>query len=89
MGHSGAQRLRNPEILIFITSPDRITPLHFDAEVNFLVQIASSKNLWVCDANDRTVTTEAELEVYHACDIPADHYRPRVNTEAHHFSRSR
>jgi hypothetical protein len=61
MGHPGAQLLRNPEIRIFITSPNRITPFHFDAEVNFLVQIARSKDLWVCHPNNRTVTTEAEL----------------------------
>jgi hypothetical protein len=84
-GPSGAHLLRKPEMLVFITSPNRVTPFHFDAEVNFLVQIAGSKDLWVCDPNDRTVTTEEELEVYYAGDIAAGHYKPRVDIEAQHF----
>ena len=84
-GPEGAELLRNPEMLVFITSPNRITPFHFDAEVNFLVQIAGSKDLWVCDPNDRTITTAEELETYYAGDITAGRYKPKIDVASQHF----
>jgi hypothetical protein len=45
VGPSGSHLLRNPELLVFITSPDRLTPFHLDAVVDSLVQIAGSEDL--------------------------------------------
>lgn len=84
-GPSGARLLRNPEMLVFITSPNRVTPFHFDAEVNFLVQIAGTKDLWVCDPRDRNITTESEIETYYAGDTTAGRYKPSVDVDAQHF----
>ena len=82
----GAARLKRPEMLVFITSPRRITPFHFDAEVNFLVQLTGSKDLWVCDPNDRELTTELELERYYSLDITAGTYKEQAPARAQHFS---
>lgn len=85
-GPEGSELLRNAEMLVFITSPNRKTPYHFDAEVNFLVQITGSKDLWVCDPNDRTITTEEEIEQYYGVSISAGTYKPRAEEVARQFT---
>lgn len=84
-GPQGAKLLRGPEMLVMITSPHRVTPFHFDAEVNFLVQVRGSKDLWVCDPLDRSITTEAEIERYYAVSISAGTYKPHAADRAAKF----
>jgi Cupin-like domain len=74
--------LNNPEMLVPITSPKRVTPFHFDAEVNFLVQIQGVKHVWVCDPNDRTAVTDEEIERYYAGQQNAGTYKPGVEARA-------
>lgn len=81
-GEEGARLLCNPEMLVLITSPGRLTPFHFDAEVNFLVQIQGTKDLWVCDPSDRSITTEQEIETYYAVSINAANYKPHAEAKA-------
>ena len=85
-GPESAGLLSNAEMLVFITSPRRKTPFHFDAEVNFLVQIQGSKDLWVCDPLDRSVTTEKEIEEYYAVSITAGTYKPHAEEVARQFT---
>ncbi|MGA3246817.1 MAG: cupin-like domain-containing protein [Paraburkholderia sp.] len=85
-GPEGSMLLSNAEMLVFITSPRRKTPFHFDAEVNFLVQIQGSKDLWVCDPMDRSVTTEQEIEQYYAVSITAGTYKPHAEKVARQFT---
>jgi hypothetical protein len=85
-GPEGSRLLSNAEMLVFITSPRRKTPFHFDAEVNFLVQIQGSKDLWVCDPMDRSVTTEEELEQYYSVSITAGTYKPHAEKVARQFT---
>lgn len=85
VGADCAKLLRKPEMLILITSPNRITPFHFDAEVNFLVQVHGSKDVWICDPADRTITTEAEIERYYAWTITAGTYKPHAEERAAKF----
>ena len=77
-----AHLLCNPEMLVFITSPRRVTPFHFDAEVNVLVQIHGHKSLWVCDPRDRSVVAETDIENYYAVSITAGRYKPHAETVA-------
>lgn len=85
-GPQGSRLLSNAEMLVFITSPRRKTPFHFDAEVNFLVQIQGSKDLWVCDPLDRSVTTEEELEQYYCGAMNAGTYKPHAEKVARQFT---
>jgi hypothetical protein len=78
----GAHLLRNPEMLVFVTSPQRITPFHFDAEVNVLVQIHGRKTLWHCDPNDRSVVAEIDIENYYGVSITSGSYKPHAETVA-------
>jgi hypothetical protein len=78
--------LSNAEMLIFITSPNRKTPYHFDAEFNFVVQIEGSKDIWVCDPHDRNITTEQEIETYYGSTISAGNYKPEAEQVARKFT---
>jgi len=74
--------LNNPEMLVLITSPKRMTSFHFDAEINFLVQIQGTKHVWVCDPKDRQTITEEEIERYYAGHQNAGTYKPGVEARA-------
>jgi len=50
------------EALILVSSPGRITPYHFDAELNFLVQVTGDKTFNVFDHTVATQVTAEELE---------------------------
>jgi hypothetical protein len=85
-GPEGEKFIRNPEMLVLITSPNRFTPYHFDAEINFLVQIHGSKDVWICDPLDRSITTEEEIERYYAVTITAGTYKPHAEERATRFT---
>ena len=74
--------IHNPEMLILITSPKRMTSFHFDAEVNFLVQIQGSKRVWVCNPDDRQAITDEEIERYYRGYQNAGTYKPGVESRA-------
>jgi hypothetical protein len=74
--------------IIFITSPNRITPYHIDKECNFILQIAGSKTISVFDRNDREVLPEDELERFWAVDNNAAIYKPRYQDRATVYSLS-
>jgi hypothetical protein len=80
-----ARNFTNPEMLVLITSPNRITPFHFDAEINFLVQIHGSKDVWICDPHDRDCVSEIDIERYYAVETTAGTYKPDVEQRARHF----
>jgi hypothetical protein len=83
-GPEMAKILKKPEMLAIVSSPGRITPFHFDAEVNFLVQIHGEKRVWVCDPTDRKVVTDKDIEEYYYCYNPGT-YRPGVEQRAQSF----
>ena len=37
--------MKKCDALIFVTSPNRITPYHIDRECNFLMQVSGSKTI--------------------------------------------
>jgi len=63
------------ETLILISSPNRVTPYHFDGETNFLVQVRGDKIFYVFDHEDRALVTHEERERYFAGDISSAVYR--------------
>lgn len=56
------------EVLILVSSPNRLTPYHMDAETNFLVQVTGDKTLCVFDHTDPAMVTDEERERYFAGD---------------------
>lgn len=54
------------EGFIFVSSPNAVTPLHFDPEYNILNQIRGSKVMTVFPASDRDLAPEVFRENYHS-----------------------
>lgn len=63
------------EVLILISSPNRVTSYHIDAETNFLVQVTGDKIAHVFPHDQRTIVTDAELECFHAGDFNGAVYK--------------
>jgi hypothetical protein len=74
--------MRVQEIILFVTSPKRITAYHIDRECNFLLQIRGSKTMSVFDPNDRVVLSEEELERFWSVDNNAAIYKPEYQDRA-------
>src|SRR3546814_216403 len=50
---------------IFITSPNTVTPFHFDKEHNFILQIHGRKHIYVWDHRDTVVASEHSRDLFH------------------------
>lgn len=51
---------------IFITSPNTVTPFHFDKEHNFILQVQGRKTLYVWDPHDTVVASDRARDRFHA-----------------------
>jgi hypothetical protein len=74
--------IRQQDILIFVTSPKRVTPYHIDRECNFLLQISGTKTLHVFDREDKDILPNEEIERFWAVDNNAPVYRPQYQDRA-------
>jgi Cupin-like domain len=74
--------LRQEDIIIFVTSPRRVTPYHMDRECNFLLQISGTKTVHVFDRGDRDVLPDEEIERFWAVDNNAPVFRPEYQHRA-------
>jgi hypothetical protein len=81
-GREVSQDEKSREAILFITSPNRVTPYHIDRECNFLMQVAGEKTINVFDRNDKEVVTEQELETYWSKDNNAGVYKPQFQDRA-------
>lgn len=77
------QLLSKPEMLVIVSSPNRVTPFHMDGECNFLVQVAGTKTVRVYNRANREVLTEEEIENFYTCDDFAANYKPGIDRFAH------
>lgn len=73
------------DIIIFVTSPKRVTTYHIDRECNFLLQIQGTKTLHVFDREDRDVLPEEEVERFWSVDFNAAVYKPDLQHRAHSY----
>jgi hypothetical protein len=70
------------EVLILISSPNRVTPYHMDGETNFLLQVAGDKQFYVFDHTDRTLVTDLDLEKFYSISMVLATYRPERQADA-------
>jgi Cupin superfamily protein len=61
-GRDGGMQRR--EAFLFLSAPNAVTPVHFDPEHNFLLQIRGAKDMNVCEWDDPE-TEQRELNRYH------------------------
>jgi hypothetical protein len=73
------------ETLILISSPNRLTPYHMDAETNFLVQVRGDKWFHVFDQDNRAIISDREREQYFVGDISSAVYREELQKQAVSF----
>jgi len=79
---------KNWNISIIISSPNRITPYHMDADCNYLLQLHGTKTAYVFNGNDRSVVTTRELEQFFLGDINAAEYKEVSQAGAWRFELS-
>lgn len=62
---STAGRLLTPQGFIFVSSPDAVTPYHFDPEHNILLQLQGTKSMTVFPAGNPEFAPDEVHEAYH------------------------
>lgn len=58
-------RMLTPQGYIFVSSPNAVTPYHFDPEHNILLQLKGTKTMTVFPAGDTTYARDEVHEAYH------------------------
>ncbi len=81
-GRQLQRSMRKREVIVFITSPKRITTYHIDSECNFLFQLQGDKEINVFRNDDREVLTEEEVERFWTVDSNAARYKPELQHHA-------
>ncbi|ACK50646.1 transcription factor jumonji JmjC domain protein [Methylocella silvestris BL2] len=74
------------EVLILISSPNRITPYHIDGECNYVVQVAGDKTLSVFDQTDPSLVSDDVIERFHAGDWNSAPYDEESQSRATVFA---
>jgi len=77
--------IKTREVIIFVSSPGRVTTYHIDRECNFLLQIAGDKTIYVFDRDDREILSEQEVEQFWSQDNNAAKYKPQYQDRAMAF----
>jgi hypothetical protein len=73
------------EVILFITSPNRLTTYHIDRECNFIAQVRGDKTIYIFDREDREVLPEPEIERFWAVDNNAAVYKKELQHHADSF----
>lgn len=82
MGPGIEKRILVEDIIIFVTSPKRVSSYHIDRECNFLLQIRGNKTIHVFDREDREVLPDEEIERFWTVDNNAAVYKPALQHHA-------
>lgn len=77
-----AQVMKVQEVILFVTSPKRVTTYHIDRECSLLLQIQGEKRISIFDRNDRAVLSEEEIERFWSVDHNAPRYKPELQDHA-------
>jgi hypothetical protein len=85
-GHELERLIKKREVILFITSPNRVTSYHIDRECNFLLQIHGRKQISVFRREDRDVLPEEEIERFWTTDHNAPVYREALQDHADEFT---
>lgn len=81
-GRELEEKMRRREVILFITSPRRITTYHIDSETNFLLQVHGEKDISIFSRYDREVLPEDEIERFWCEDNNAAVYKPELQSHA-------
>jgi hypothetical protein len=70
------------EVIMFVTSPKRVTTYHIDRECSLLLQIQGDKQISVFHRDDRVVLPEEDIERFWTVDNNAPRYNPALQERA-------
>ena len=68
LGAPDTKYAQHCQMNVFLTSPNIITPYHYDHAQNFLCQIAGEKEVWLWDPADRENLTDLAIERFYCRD---------------------
>ncbi len=74
------------EAILFVTSPNRLTPYHLDRECAWLLQIQGNKEIHLFNRADKDLVPDQELERYWAADNQAAVYKADLEHRAMVFN---
>jgi hypothetical protein len=80
------RKMHHKDVIIFVTSPNRLTTYHIDSECNFLLQVEGSKVISIFRADDREVLPEEKIEQFWTTDRNAARYKPHLQDHADRFT---
>ncbi len=75
-----------PQGFVFISSPDAVTPYHFDPEHNILLQLTGSKVMTQFPAGDARFAPDCTHESYHSGGPRELHWRDELETGGREFA---
>src|SRR5215472_7473535 len=81
-GLSIAKVMKIQEVILFITSPKRVTTYHIDRECSILLQIQGDKQISIFHRDDRQVLPERDIERFWSVDNNAPRYNPALEDRA-------
>ncbi|ACK50647.1 transcription factor jumonji JmjC domain protein [Methylocella silvestris BL2] len=81
-GRDLERNMRRKEVIVFITSPGRLTTYHIDSECNFLLQVQGTKVISIFRPDDREVLPEEEIEAFWTNSRNAAQYKPQLQDHA-------
>ena len=81
-GREIERTIKKREVILFVASPNRVTPYHIDRECNFLLQVRGKKRISLFSRDDREVLPEVEIEKFWACDNNAAQFRQHLQHRA-------
>ncbi len=81
-GRELERKMRRKELIVFITSPNRLTTYQIDSDNNFLLQLSGKKEINLWRPEDREVTTEQEIERFYSIDTNSAIYKPHLQDRA-------
>jgi hypothetical protein len=70
---------------IFMASPHVITPYHIDRAHNVLCQMASEKDVWLWDPDNRANLSESEIERFYCGNMEAARYKADAHSRGREF----
>ena len=74
------------EAILFVTSPNRLTPYHLDRECAWLLQIQGDKEIHLFNRADKDLVPDEELERYWAADNQSAQYKAHLEDRAMVFN---
>jgi hypothetical protein len=72
-------------LTVFLASPNIVTPIHIDHEINFLCQIAGEKDVCLFDPKDRELVPDEDIERFYFGHLTGMHYREQLQPRGRIF----